>query len=106
VHVVPTPAPTTTNMTTEQRGLQELSEIRDHGDALQVLLRLARTIRAEDDQRSRESAIEALDSTIVRLENDLTLHLSETERRRLLVRVMCELVAYGEVLEPSHQEPT
>jgi hypothetical protein len=90
--------------TTEQQGLRELAELRDQGDALEVLLRLARAIRAEDDRRARDSAIIELDSTIVRLEHDLTLQLSDVERRRLLVRVMCELVAYGEQLEPASDE--
>jgi len=94
-------APPSSTPTTEHDGLRELAEVDDHGEALQVLLRLARAIRDEDDRRVRASAIETLDSTIVRLENDLALQLSDVERRRLLVRVMCELVAYGEDLEPA-----
>jgi hypothetical protein len=34
--------------------------------------------------------------TTIRLHDDLSLQLSREERLRLLIRVMCELVAYGE----------
>ena len=34
--------------------------------------------------------------TTIRLHDDLALELSHQERLRLLIRVMCELVAYGE----------
>jgi hypothetical protein len=33
--------------------------------------------------------------TTIRLHDDLSLELSRQERLRLLIRVMCELVAYG-----------
>lgn len=36
------------------------------------------------------------DRTTIRIHNDLSLELTTEERRRLLVRVICELVAYGE----------
>jgi hypothetical protein len=32
--------------------------------------------------------------TTIRIHDDLSLDLSDPERRRLLVRVLCELVAY------------
>jgi hypothetical protein len=34
--------------------------------------------------------------TTVRIEGDLSITLSHHERIRLLIRVMCELIAYGE----------
>ena len=34
--------------------------------------------------------------TTIQLHHDLALELSREERLRLLIRVMCELVAYGE----------
>ena len=34
--------------------------------------------------------------TTVRLDGDLSITLTPQDRRRLLIRVMCELVAYGE----------
>ncbi len=34
--------------------------------------------------------------TTIRIHHDLALDLSREERLRLLIRVMCELVAYGE----------
>lgn len=34
--------------------------------------------------------------TTIRIHDDLSLDLSDPERRRLLVRVLCELVAYDE----------
>lgn len=45
--------------------------------------------------RSPESA----DRTTIRIHHDLALELSREERLRLLIRVMCELVAYGESIE-------
>ncbi len=61
--------------TSELAALAELARLEDHDDELVALTRIARTVRAEDDERSR---------------------LSRQERRRLLIRVMCELVAYDE----------
>lgn len=43
--------------------------------------------------------------TTIRIDGDLAITLSAQERRRLLIRVMCELIAYGEDDSPADGTP-
>jgi hypothetical protein len=44
--------------------------------------------------------------TTIRIDGDLAITLSAQERRRLLIRVLCELIAYGEDALPSDTTQT
>jgi hypothetical protein len=76
--------------TTEQAGLAELARLDDHDEVLRALTRIAESVRTEDEERAK------FRHTMLRIHDDLAVELSREERLRLLIRVMCELVAYGE----------
>lgn len=73
---------------TELAGLAELSRTWDHERRLALIVELAAKLRAEDAQRSRVQL--QLDEVAL----PVLAAMPADERRRLLIRVLCELVAY------------
>lgn len=47
--------------TSELAGLAELSRLRDHDSMLEAVVRIAATIKAEDEERERIAALRAAD---------------------------------------------
>jgi hypothetical protein len=87
---------------TELAGLFELARSHRHDARLRVIVQIAKTLEAEDDQRLRSKWA---GGAPVRIDGDTNAfeQLPGAERRRLMIRVLCELVAYGE--EPESTRP-
>ncbi|WP_208028079.1 hypothetical protein [Rhabdothermincola sediminis] len=50
--------------TSELAGLAELSRLRDHDSMLDAVVRIAATIKAEDDERQRVAALRAASDAV------------------------------------------
>jgi len=85
---------------TELTGLTRLSRLQDHDARLRAIVAIAETLRTEDGERQRRRWA---GGTPVRVDGDPTAFdaLPNDQRRRLIVRVLCELVAYGEDLDSA-----
>lgn len=90
--------------TTELAGLAALARAAGHEQRLAILTELARAIRAEDEERDRitRARVQGLLTPLPHRDGTGTggqLHAptvlrSRDERTRLIIRVLCELVAY------------